>query len=86
MTPSVRLVAGAALVKCLDTMAIPGDIIMTLHQDHGMIEQKYDPFPNWYPLLQDQPMVRINDAWFIPAIVSDGKVREMGAKGAHAPK
>ncbi len=53
------------------------EMTMTLYYDDGMIKQKYDPFPNWYPLLQDQPMVRINDAWFIPAIVRDGKVWEM---------
>ena len=58
-------------------MGVSGDITMTLYYEDGMIKQKYDPLPDWYPLLQDQPMVRINDAWFIPAIVRDGKVWEM---------
>ena len=54
-------------------------IRMELFYEDGMLRQRYTPFPNWYPLLQSQPMVRINDDWFIPAIVRDGKVWEMVA-------
>ncbi|MEO6443726.1 MAG: DUF2911 domain-containing protein [Gemmatimonadaceae bacterium] len=50
-----------------------------LYYKDGGIKQRYTPFPDWYPRLQDQPMVRINDAWFIPAIIRDGKVWEMVA-------
>jgi Protein of unknown function (DUF2911) len=48
-----------------------------LYYADGMIRQRHTPFPDWYPLLQQQPMVRINDDWFIPAIVRDGKLYEM---------
>jgi hypothetical protein len=50
---------------------------MTLTHDGTVIRQRYDPFPDWYPRLQDQIMVRINDDWFIPVIVRDGKIWEM---------
>lgn len=63
--------------KWTENIGIPSEITMTLYYDDGMLKQKYDPAPDWYPLLQDQPMVRINDSWFIPAIVRDGKVWEM---------
>lgn len=42
-----------------------------------MLRQRHTPFPEWYPLLQGQPMVRILNSWFIAAIVRDGKVWEM---------
>jgi hypothetical protein len=41
--------------------------------------QTHSPFPTWYPRVQGQPMVRINDGWFITAIIIDGKVWEMDA-------
>lgn len=50
-----------------------------LYYDVDRLRQRYVPFPDWYPRLQDQPMVRINDDWFIAAIVRDGKVWEMVA-------
>ena len=43
----------------------------------GMLTQQHTPFPDWYPRMQGQPMVRINDGWLIGAIVRDGKVWEM---------
>ncbi|MEO7966497.1 MAG: DUF2911 domain-containing protein [Gemmatimonadaceae bacterium] len=52
---------------------------MTLYYDGASIRQRYDPFPDWYKRLQDQVMVRINDDWFIPSIVRDGKLWEMAA-------
>ena len=52
---------------------------MELYYADGGIKQRYAPFPDWYPLLQNQPMIRINDGWLIPAIVRDGKVWEMVA-------
>lgn len=52
---------------------------MELYYEDGEIRQRYTPFPDWYPLLQGQPMVRINDTWFIPAIRRDGKIWEMVA-------
>ena len=52
---------------------------MELYYDADRIRQRYTPFPDWYPLLQNQPMVRINDAWFYPAIIRDGKLWEMVA-------
>ena len=50
---------------------------MELYYANGMLLQRYTPKPDWYPLLQDQPMVRINGAWFIPTIVDKGTVLEM---------
>ncbi|MFN8572090.1 MAG: DUF2911 domain-containing protein [Gemmatimonadaceae bacterium] len=50
---------------------------LTLYYDDGRMKQRYEPFPTWYRAIQDQPMSRINDAWFIPAILKDGKVWEM---------
>lgn len=55
------------------------DGTIELYYEAGQIRQRHTPFPDWYPNLQDQPMVRIHDAWFIPAIVRDGKVWEMVA-------
>lgn len=54
-------------------------IRMELFYEDGEIRQRYTPFPDWYPRLQGEPMVRINDDWFIPAIRRDGKVWEMVA-------
>jgi len=48
-----------------------------LYYEGGMLRQRHTPFPQWYPLVQDQPMVRILDTWFIAAIVRDGNVWEM---------
>ena len=45
--------------------------------DGTVMRQTHTPFPAWYPRVQSQPMVRINDGWFITAIVIDGKVWEM---------
>jgi len=45
--------------------------------DGTVMRQTHTPFPNWYPLVQGQPMVRINDEWFITAIIVRGKVYEM---------
>ncbi len=50
-----------------------------LYYENGEIRQRHTPFPDWYPRLQNQPMVRINDDWFIGAIRRDGKVWEMVA-------
>ncbi len=54
-------------------------ITMELYYEAGEIRQRYTPFPDWYPRMQGQPMVRINDDWFIPAIRRDGKIWEMVA-------
>lgn len=48
-----------------------------LYHEGGMLRQRHTPFPDWYPLLQSQPMVKILNNWFIAAIVRDGKVWEM---------
>jgi len=48
-----------------------------LYYDRGMLLQRYTPFPDWYSLIQNQPMVRINNAWMYPAIIRDGKIWEM---------
>ena len=45
--------------------------------DGAFMRETHTPFPKWYPLKQGQPMVRINDQWFITAIIRDGKVWEM---------
>ncbi len=45
--------------------------------DGTMMRHTHTPFPDWYPRVQGQPMVRINDGWFITAIIIDGKVWEM---------
>ena len=52
-------------------------VTMELYYENGMLLQRYTPKPDWYPLLQGQPMVRINSAWFIPTIVEKGQVVEM---------
>ncbi len=52
---------------------------MTLDHDGTVIRQHYTPFPKWYPRLQDQPMVHLGDAWFIPVIIRDGQIWEMVA-------
>lgn len=52
---------------------------LELYYQDGEIRQRYTPFPDWYARIQDQPMVRINDGWFIPAIRRDGKIWEMAA-------
>jgi len=50
---------------------------LELYYEDGMLRQRHTPFPDWYPLLQNQPMVRILKSWLIAAIVRDGKVWEM---------
>lgn len=50
---------------------------MELYYEGGLLRQRHAPFPDWYPLVQNQPMVRILNTWFITAIVRDGKVWEM---------
>jgi hypothetical protein len=52
---------------------------MELYYEKGMLKQRYAPFPTWWRSLQNQPMVRINDDWFIPSIVRRGQVEEMAA-------
>ncbi|MGE0440542.1 MAG: DUF2911 domain-containing protein [Gemmatimonadales bacterium] len=59
-----------------DTTSVIG---MELYYRDGMLLQRYTPFPSWYPTLQDQPMVRINDDWFIPTIIRNGRILEMVA-------
>ena len=61
-----------------DSLTAAKDTIELYYAD-GMLRQRYSPFPKWYPLLQNQPMVRINDEWFIPTIIRDGRVWEMVA-------
>lgn len=53
--------------------------VIELYYEEGEIRQRHTPFPEWYPRLQGQPMVRINDEWFIAAIRRDGKIWEMVA-------
>ena len=52
---------------------------MELYYENGMLKQRHTPFPAWWPSMQYQPMVRINDDWFIPTIVERGRVTEMAA-------
>ncbi len=52
---------------------------VTLTHDGTYMRETHTPFPKWYPRKQGQPMVRINDSWFITAIIRDGKVWEMDA-------
>ena len=49
------------------------------YYEDGMVKQRYTPFPMWYRALQNQPMVRINEGWFIPSIVRNGKILEMAS-------
>ena len=51
--------------------------IVEFTHDGNVMRQAHTPFPDWYARVQSQPMVRINDDWFITAIVIDGKVWEM---------
>ncbi len=50
---------------------------VTFTHDGTYMRQSHTPFPDWYRRVQGQPMVRINDDWFITAIIIDGKVWEM---------
>lgn len=52
---------------------------ITLSHDGTMLRQRYAPFPDWYPRLQDQPMAHLGETYFIPAIIRDGKIWEMVA-------
>jgi len=67
-TPLMRLIAASQPA-----------IRMELFYEDGKLLQRYTPTPEWYPRLQGQAMARINDTWFIPAIVRDGKLWEMVA-------
>ncbi len=50
-----------------------------LYYDGTSLRQRYTPAPSWYPRIQDQPMVRLTDEWYIPAILRNGQVWEMVA-------
>jgi Protein of unknown function (DUF2911) len=50
---------------------------LELTHDGTFMRETHTPFPDWYPRVQGQPMVRINADWFITAIVIGGKVWEM---------
>ena len=50
-----------------------------LYYADGSLKVRYDPAPKWYPRIQGSIMARINDDWFIPAIMQDGKLWEMVA-------
>lgn len=52
---------------------------MELHYDDGMLRARYSTRPKWWPAVQNQPMVRIADDWFVVAIMERGKVLEMTA-------
>lgn len=54
-------------------------IVLELRHEGGRLLQRWTPFPDFYPSLQDQPMVHIHDGTFIPTIVRDGRVWEMVA-------
>ncbi len=57
----------------------PDTMRITLSHDGTMLRQRYTPFPDWYPRLQDQPMVHLGETYFIAAIIRDGQVWEMVA-------
>jgi hypothetical protein len=52
---------------------------LELYYEDGSLKHRYARPPPWYPLLQNTIMVRINDDWFIPVIMRDGKPWEMAA-------
>lgn len=52
---------------------------LELYYADGMIRQRHTPWPSWYPLLQNQPMVRTGSEWMIAAILENGNVWEMVA-------
>ena len=58
---------------------LPGGEVVELVYEDGSLKARYDQRPSWYPSLQGSTMVRINDDWFIPAIVRGGEILEMVA-------
>ena len=50
---------------------------MELYYEGGSLEQRYPTRPDWYPSIQGALMVRINDEWFIPTFMKNGRVWEM---------
>jgi hypothetical protein len=52
---------------------------LELYYEDGSLRHRYARTPPWYPLLQNTIMARINDDWFIPVIMRDGKPWEMVA-------
>jgi hypothetical protein len=56
-----------------------GGEVVELFYENGSLKARYDQRPSWYPSLQGSIMVRINDDWFIPAIVRGGEILEMVA-------
>ena len=53
--------------------------VAEFYYEEGMVKQRYTPFPAWYPRLQNQPMIRINDGWFMPSIMKEGRITEMAS-------
>src|SRR5688500_308112 len=70
---------GRYVVQAPDSNSARPPQAIELHYENGSLKARYDPAPRWYPQLQGSIMTRINDDWFIPAIVIDGKIWEMVA-------
>ena len=56
----------------------PADTV-ELYYEAGSLRQRYAKVPRWYPMIQGAIMARINDDWFIPVILEQGKIWEMVA-------
>ena len=56
-----------------------GVSVAEFYYEEGMVKQRYTPFPAWYARLQNQPMIRINDGWFMPSIMKEGRITEMAS-------
>jgi len=52
---------------------------LELYYEDGAMKQRFSRIPDWYRSLQNSTMVWINDDWFIPTIIRNGKVLEMVA-------
>ena len=43
------------------------------------LKARYEPQPDFYRAMQRSIMARINDDWFIPVLIKNGKIDEMVA-------
>lgn len=61
-----------------DTSWVKPDILDLVYEN-GSLMARFQAPPAWWPSLARSVMVRINDDWFIPAIVTNGEIYEMAA-------
>ncbi|MEP7345978.1 MAG: DUF2911 domain-containing protein, partial [Gemmatimonadaceae bacterium] len=54
-------------------------MMMELYYENGSLKARYEPDPDFYRAMQRSIMARINDDWFIPALMKNGEIWEMVA-------